>query len=111
DRLAEAEVADRPLLRHAVGEPEQHAEDGEGYRDLPGLAEVFLDDALAQRSGDRGRNRRGEDTPRGPLLGAPDPSVAHAAKPGGDERDDVLPEVRDDGDQRPQVKRHVERLV
>ncbi len=111
DRLAEAEVADLPLLRHAVGEPEQHAEDGEEDCDLPGLAEVLLDDALAQRSGERGRDRRGEDAPRGPLLRAPDPSVADAAKPGGDERGDVVPEVGDDGDQRPQMKRHVERLV
>ena len=68
DRLAEAKIADLPLPRHAVGEPEEHAEDGQEDRDLPGLPEAPFDDALAQRAPDRGRDRRREDTPRGPLF-------------------------------------------
>src|SRR6186997_2112413 len=87
DRLAEPEVGDLLLLRHPVGEPEEHAEDSEKERDLPRLAEMLLDDALAERARERSRDRRREHAPGRALLRAANPPVADAPEPGRDQRD------------------------
>jgi hypothetical protein len=80
-------------------------------RDLPRLAEA-ASRSCSRRALPRARQEcRCEHAPRGPLLALRMPPVADAPKPAGDERGDVLPEVRHDGDQRAEVESDVERLV
>ena len=95
-----------------VGDPEQDTEDGERDRDLPGLAELLLDEALAQRLrrsppgwSPRRRPRRCARPAVSMLRRRSEPTQRD------DVADDVAPEVDDDRDQRPEVERDVERLV
>ena len=54
--MLQFEVLHRPLLRAAVGEPEEEAEDGEEDRDLPGIPEIVRDRILGQGTDDRSRD-------------------------------------------------------
>ena len=87
-------------------------EDGEVDRDLPRLAEVRLDRRLADRAGDRRRDRRHEDEPGDLLVGRlRSPAAPTERNQATDEPHDVVPEVDDHGDERPEMQGDVERLV
>jgi hypothetical protein len=68
ESVAHAEVVEVQPLRRAVGDPEQHREQGEQDRDLPGVAQVVRDRVLAGGADDRGGHRGERDRPRQPLL-------------------------------------------
>ena len=96
----------------AVGDVEQHAEDGEVDRDLPRVAEVRLDRLLADarrrspRESSRRRSARRSSRPR---------SGSTCDQRSGTRRRRSttmsVPEVDDHGHERPEVERDVERLV
>ena len=99
------------VLRAPVCYPQQHAEEREVDRDLPRRAEMLFDHIRSDRACDRSRDRRCKDEPGDLLVSRPDRPAADGTEPGGDEAQDVRPEVRDDGDQCPEMQRDVERLV
>ena len=109
--LDKPEVLDRAPRRDPVHDPEEDREDGEEDRDLPGIAELLLDEALPRGAGERGRDRRDRDVPGDPLVRSLDPPPPDALDEGLDQPADVTPEVDDDGKQRAEMKRDVERLV
>ena len=111
DRVTEPEIAHRAVLRRAVCPEQEQRAGGEQDEDLPGLAEVVRDEVGTGEADDAGGDRRDEHEPRDPLVRRLDLPTSHGAEPGTDETDDVVPEVRADGDERPEVERHVERLV
>src|SRR4051812_20931115 len=111
ERLEEREVSDLLALWQAIRQPEQYPEDREEDGDLPGLPEPLLDEALTDGTGDRGGDRRDEDAPRRPLGGSANAPPPHAREPGRDEPDDVLPEIRDDRDERAEMQGDIEGFV
>ena len=111
DALLQRQVVHRPRHRPAVGPAEEKAEPRQEDRDLPGLAHVLGDEVLEQEADHPRRDRRRDDHPRHPLLGRRDRATPQRAEPRDDETLQVVPEVRPDRDERPEVKRDVERLV
>ena len=69
------------------------------------------DDVLAERADRGGRDGGDGDEPGHALVRRDDPAPADAREPGSDQALDVVPEVGDDRDERPDVERDVERLV
>ena len=69
------------------------------------------DRVLACQADDARRNGRDEHEPSDALVRRLDPACADGAEPRADESHDVGPEIGTHGDERPQVKRDIERLV
>src|SRR4029453_19044017 len=109
--LAETERARLAPLGRPVGEPEDAGEERHEDRDLPRLAEVVLDEALARRADDHRWNRGDHDEPGDALLRISNCACSHRAEPRGYEANEVVPEVRHDCDERAEVERDVEGLV
>ena len=85
--------------------------DDQQDRDLPWLPEVVLDEALPEASRDHRGDRADGDGPGEPLISALDRAPADGDPQRLQQPDDVGPKVGEHGDQRPGVKRDVERLV
>ena len=60
---------------------------------------------------DAGGDGRDDDEPGDALVRRPEAAAAQRRPERGDEPQDVVPEVRGDRDERPEVERDVERLV
>ena len=109
--MPQPQIAHRPPLRRAVGQPEQNGEDREQDRDLPGLAEVVGDRIACNSAGDRRGDRGDGDEPHDALVGCGDLPASDRAEERAQQAADVPCEVRDDGRERAEVQRDVERLV
>ena len=110
DCVADLERVHVPAGGALVGDPEDDGEHGQEDRDLPGLTEVLGDECLAGAADDHGRNRRDEQEPGDPLVRAGN-GAARKERNRRDVPREVLPEVRDDGDQGAEVEGDVEGLV
>src|SRR6266545_2235169 len=111
ERALPPDLVDRAARGHAVREPENDGEDREQERDLPGIAELLLDEVLPGSAGDGRGDGRDRDVPGDALVLVLDASATDASEPGPDEPHDVTPEIEDDRDERSEMKRDVEGLV